>query len=133
MADGVNAVNALNNMDAKSRKLVERNLGHLNITGTDTSFITGKKGKANLKALKNLPESMEIDLDALAKLDDKTIKRYSQLAMVMGPVAIKSIGDPAELTKLTDSSFKSIVTIATYLGERARGAGQVFNFKGNLF
>lgn len=132
MADGVNAVNALNNMDAKSKKLVERNLGHLNITGTDISFITGKKGKANLKALKNLPESMEIDLDKLAKLDDKTIKRYSQLAMVMGPVAIKSIGDPAELAKLTDSSFKSIVTIATYLGERARGTGQVFNFKGNL-
>ena len=132
MTDGVNAVNALNNMDAKSRKLVQRNLSHLNITGTDTSFITGKKGKANLKALKNLPESMEIDLDKLAKLDDKTIKRYSQLAMVMGPVAIKSIGDPSELSKLTDSSFKSIVTIATYLGEKTRGTGQVFNFKENL-
>ena len=117
MGVATQSVMAINNIDAKSQKLINKNLSHLKITGTDTSFITGKKGRANLKALKNLPENMEIDLDRLAKLDTKTIKRYSQLAMVMGPIAIKSIGDPSALApeNLAEGAFKSIVKIAIYL------------------
>ena len=119
MAVATQSVMAINNIDAKSQKLIEKNLSHLKITGSKTDFITGngKKNRQNLKALKAMPKSMEIDLDVLSKLSTKTIKRYSQLAMVMGPIAIKSIGDPSALApeKLADGAFASIVKIATYL------------------
>lgn len=119
MGVATQSVMAINNIDAKSQKLIEKNLSHLKITGTKTDFITGngKKNRQNLKALKAMPKGMEIDLDVLSKLSTKTIKRYSQLAMVMGPLAIKSIGDPSALTpeKLADGAFASIVKIATYL------------------
>lgn len=119
MAVATQSVMAINNIDAKSQKLIEKNLSHLKITGTKTDFITGngKKNRQNLKALKAMPKGMEIDLDQLSKLSTKTIKRYSQLAMVMGPIAIKSIGDPSALApeKLADGAFASIVKIATYL------------------
>ena len=119
MAVTTQSVMAINNIDAKSQKLIEKNLSHLKITGTKTDFITGngKKNRQNLKALKAMPKGMEIDLDVLSKLSTKTIKRYSQLAMVMGPIAIKSIGDPSALApeKLADGAFASIVKIATYL------------------
>ena len=119
MGVATQSVMALNNIDAKSQKVINKNLSHLKITGTNTDFITGngKKNKQNLKALKALPESMEIDLDQLSKLDTKTIKRYSQLAMVLGPIAIKSIGDPSALApeKIADGAFESLIKIATYL------------------
>ena len=119
MAVATQSVMAINNIDAKSQKLIEKNLSHLKITGSKTDFITGngKKNRQNLKALKAMPKGMEIDLDVLSKLSTKTIKRYSQLAMVMGPIAIKSIGDPSALApeKLADGAFASIVKIATYL------------------
>ena len=113
------SVMAINNIDSRSQKLIEKNLSHLKITGSKTDFITGngKKNRQNLKAIKAMPKGMEIDLDQLSKLSTKTIKRYSQLAMVMGPIAIKSIGDPSALApeKLADGAFASIVKIATYL------------------
>lgn len=119
MGVATQSVMALNNIDAKSQKVINKNLSHLKITGTNTGFITGngRKNKQNLKALKALPESMEIDLDQLSKLDTKTIKRYSQLAMVLGPIAIKSIGDPSALApeKIADGAFESLIKIATYL------------------
>lgn len=119
MGVATQSVMAINNIDAKSQKLIEKNLSHLKITGTKTDFITGngKKNRQNLKALKAMPKGMEIDLDVLSKLSTKTIKRYSQLAMVMGPIAIKSISDPSALApeKLADGAFASIVKIATYL------------------
>lgn len=119
MGVATQSVMAINNIDAKSQKLIEKNLSHLKITGTKTDFITGngKKNRQNLKALKAMPKGMEIDLDQLSNLSTKTIKRYSQLAMVMGPIAIKSIGDPSALApeKLADGAFASIVKIATYL------------------
>ena len=119
MGVATQSVMAINNIDAKSQKLIEKNLSHLKITGTKTDFITGngKKNRQNLKALKAMPKGMEIDLDVLSNLSTKTIKRYSQLAMVMGPIAIKSIGDPSALApeKLADGAFASIVKIATYL------------------
>jgi membrane protein len=119
MAVAAQSVMAINNIDAKSQKLIEKDLSHLKITGSKTDFITGngKKNRQNLKALKAMPKGMEIDLDILSKLSTKTIKRYSQLAMVMGPIAIKSIGDPSALApeKLADGAFASIVKIATYL------------------
>lgn len=119
MAIATQSVMAINNIDAKSQKLIEKNLSHLKITGSKTDFITGngKKNRQNLKALKAMPKGMEIDLDVLSKLSTKTIKRYSQLAMVMGPIAIKSIGDPSALApeKLADGAFASIVKIAIYL------------------
>ena len=119
MGVATQSVMALNDIDAKSQKVINKNLSHLKITGTNTDFITGngRKNKQNLKALKALPESMEIDLDQLSKLDTKTIKRYSQLAMVLGPIAIKSIGDPSALApeNLADGAFESIIKIATYL------------------
>ena len=119
MGIATQSVMALNNIDAKSQKVINKNLSHLKITGTNTDFITGngRKNKQNLKALKALPESMEIDLDQLSKLDTKTIKRYSQLAMVLGPIAIKSIGDPSALApeKIADGAFESLIKIATYL------------------
>lgn len=119
MGVATQSVMALNDIDAKSQKVINKNLSHLKITGTNTDFITGngRKNKQNLKALKALPESMEIDLDQLSKLDTKTIKRYSQLAMVLGPIAIKSIGDPSALApeKIADGAFESLIKIATYL------------------
>ena len=119
MGVATQSVMAINNIDAKSQKLIEKNLSHLKITGSKTDFITGngKKNRQNLKALKAMPKGMEIDLDQLSNLSTKTIKRYSQLAMVMGPIAIKSIGDPSALApeKLADGAFASIVKIATYL------------------
>lgn len=119
MGVATQSVMALNNIDAKSQNVINKNLSHLKITGTNTDFITGngRKNKQNLKALKALPESMEIDLDQLSKLDTKTIKRYSQLAMVLGPIAIKSIGDPSALApeKIADGAFESLIKIATYL------------------
>ena len=119
MAVATQSVMAINNIDSRSQKLIEKNLSHLKITGSKTDFITGngKKNRQNLKALKAMPKGMEIDLDVLSKLSTKTIKRYSQLAMVMGPLAIKSIGDPSALApeKLADGAFASIVKIATYL------------------
>jgi membrane protein len=119
MGVATQSVMAINNIDSRSQKLIEKNLSHLKITGSKTDFITGngKKNRQNLKALKAMPKGMEIDLDVLSKLSTKTIKRYSQLAMVMGPIAIKSIGDPSALApeKLADGAFASIVKIATYL------------------
>lgn len=117
-------------VDSDSRRFIKKNLGHLDVTGNNTSFITGKKNRKNLNALKKLPEGTKIDLDALSKLSTKTLKRYSQLAMVMGPTAIQSIGDPAALApeKIADGAFKSLVKIATYLGRHDKD----FNFKSPL-
>ena len=117
-------------VDSDSRRFIKKNLGHLDVTGNNTSFITGKKNRRNLNALKKLPEGTKIDLDALSKLSTKTLKRYSQLAMVMGPTAIQSIGDPAALApeKIADGAFKSLVKIATYLGRHDKE----FNFKSPL-
>lgn len=114
-------------IEADKRQLIKQHLGHLNVTGNDSSFLSGKKNKGKLNAIKKLPEGTKIDLDVLSKLSTKTIKRYSQLAMVMGPIAIQSIGDPSELApeKITDGAFKSLVKIATYLGRH----GKDFNFK----
>ena len=117
-------------VDSDSRRFINQNLGHLDITGNNASFIMGKKNKRKLNALKKLPEGTKIDLDALSKLSTKTLKRYSQLAMVMGPTAIQSIGDPAALApeKIADGAFKSLVKIATYLGRHDKE----FNFKSPL-
>ena len=117
-------------VDSDSRRFIKKNLGHLDVTGNNTSFITGKKNRRNLNALKKLPEGTKIDLDALSKLSTKTLKRYSQLAMVMGPTAIQSIGDPSALApeKIADGAFKSLVKIATYLGRHDKE----FNFKSPL-
>lgn len=117
-------------VDSDSRRFVNQNLGHLDVTGNNASFIMGKKNRKNLNALKKLPEGTKIDLDALSKLSTKTLKRYSQLAMVMGPTAIQSIGDPAALApeKIADGAFKSLVKIATYLGRHDKD----FNFKSPL-
>lgn len=111
--------NALKKSYLNNQKLIDNNFGHLKVSGSvmSASSFTGKGNKSKLAALKALPESMEINLDQLAKLDTKTIKRYSQLAMVMGPMAIKSIGDPSALApeNLADGAFESIIKIATYL------------------
>ena len=117
-------------VDSDSRRFVNQNLGHLDVTGNNTSFITGRKNRNNLRALKKLPEGTKIDLDALSKLSTKTLKRYSQLAMVMGPTAIQSIGDPSALApeKIADGAFKSLVKIATYLGRHDKE----FNFRSPL-
>lgn len=117
-------------VDSDSRRFVNQNLSHLDVTGNNASFIMGKKNKRKLNALKKLPEGTKIDLDALSKLSTKTLKRYSQLAMVMGPTAIQSIGDPAALApeKIADGAFKSLVKIATYLGRHDKD----FNFKSPL-
>ena len=117
-------------VDSDSRRFINQNLGHLDVTGNNASFIMGKKNKRKLNALKKLPEGTKIDLDALSKLSTKTLKRYSQLAMVMGPTAIQSIGDPAALApeKIADGAFKSLVKIATYLGRHDKE----FNFKSPL-
>lgn len=117
-------------VDSDSRRFINQNLGHLDITGNNASFIMGKKNKRKLNALKKLPEGTKIDLDTLSKLSTKTLKRYSQLAMVMGPTAIQSIGDPAALApeKIADGAFKSLVKIATYLGRHDKD----FNFKSPL-
>lgn len=117
-------------VDSDSRRFIKKNLGHLDVTGNNTSFITGKKNRRNLNALKKLPEGTKIDLDALSKLSTKTLKRYSQLAMVMGPTAIQSIGDPSALApeKIADGAFKSLIKIATYLGRHDKE----FNFKSPL-
>ena len=117
-------------VDSDSRRFVNQNLGHLDVIGNNASFIMGKKNKRKLNALKKLPEGTKIDLDALSKLSTKTLKRYSQLAMVMGPTAIQSIGDPAALApeKIADGAFKSLVKIATYLGRHDKD----FNFKSPL-
>lgn len=117
-------------VDSDSRRFINQNLSHLDVTGNNASFIMGKKNKRKLNALKKLPEGTKIDLDALSKLSTKTLKRYSQLAMVMGPTAIQSIGDPAALApeKIADGAFKSLVKIATYLGRHDKD----FNFKSPL-
>lgn len=111
--------NALKKSYLNNQKLIDNNFSHLKVSGSvmSASSFTGKGNKSRLAALKALPESMEINLDQLAKLDTKTIKRYSQLAMVMGPIAIKSIGDPSALApeNLADGAFESIIKIATYL------------------
>ena len=111
--------NALNKSYFNNQKLIDNNFGHLKVSGSvmSASSFTGKGNKSRLAALKALPQDMEINLDQLAKLDTKTIERYSQLALVMGPMAIKSIGDPSALAreKLTDSAFMSLIKIATYM------------------
>lgn len=111
--------NALKKSYLNNQKLIDNNFGHLKVSGSvmSASSFTGKGNKSKLAALKALPQDMEINLDQLAKLDTKTIKRYSQLAMVMGPIAIKSIGDPSALApeNLADGAFESIIKIATYL------------------
>ena len=111
--------NALKKSYLNNQKLIDNNFGHLKVSGSvmSASSFTGKGNKNRLAALKALPQDMEINLDQLAKLDTKTIERYSQLALVMGPMAIKSIGDPSALAreKLTDSAFMSLIKIATYM------------------
>ena len=111
--------NALKKSYLNNQKTIDNNFKHLKVSGSvmSASSFTGKGNKKRLAALKALPADMEINLDQLAKLDTKTIERYSQLAMVMGPMAIKSIGDPSALAreKLTDSAFMSLIKIATYL------------------
>ena len=111
--------NALKKSYLNNQKTINDNFNHLKVSGNvmSASSFTGKGNKNRLAALKALPADMEINLDQLAKLDTKTIERYSQLAMVMGPMAIKSIGDPSALAreKLTDSAFMSLIKIATYL------------------
>lgn len=111
--------NALKKSYLNNQKVIDNNFSHLKVSGSvmSASSFTGKGNKNRLAALKALPKDMEINLDQLAKLDTKTIERYSQLAMVMGPMAIKSIGDPSALAreKLTDSAFMSLIKIATYM------------------
>ena len=111
--------NALKKSYLNNQKIIDNNFSHLKVSGSvmSASSFTGKGNKNKLAALKALPQDMEINLDQLAKLDTKTIERYSQLAMVMGPMAIKSIGDPSALAreKLTDSAFMSLIKIATYM------------------
>ena len=111
--------NALKKSYLNNQKIIDNNFSHLKVSGSvmSASSFTGKGNKSRLAALKALPESMEIDLDQLSKLDTKTIKRYSQLAMVLGPIAIKSIGDPSALApeKIADGAFESLIKIATYL------------------
>ena len=111
--------NALKKSYLNNQKIIDNNFSHLKVSGSvmSASSFTGKGNKNKLAALKALPKDMEINLDQLAKLDTKTIERYSQLAMVMGPMAIKSIGDPSALAreKLTDSAFMSLIKIATYM------------------
>lgn len=111
--------NALKKSYLNNQKIIDNNFSHLKVSGSvmSASSFTGKGNKNRLAALKALPKDMEINLDQLAKLDTKTIERYSQLAMVMGPMAIKSIGDPSALAreKLTDSAFMSLIKIATYM------------------
>lgn len=111
--------NALKKSYLNNQKIIDNNFSHLKVSGSvmSASSFTGKDNKSRLAALKALPQDMEINLDQLAKLDTKTIERYSQLAMVMGPMAIKSIGDPSALAreKLTDSAFMSLIKIATYM------------------
>lgn len=52
MAVATQSVMAINNIDDKSQKLIEKNLSHLKITGSKTDFITGngKKNRQNLKS-----------------------------------------------------------------------------------
>lgn len=119
-------------VDDKSKNIMDSKLGHLKINGKDTSIFTGKDNKGVLESLSNLPADTVIDLDELAKLDAKTIERYSKLAVIMGPLAIKSIGAPKNLAKLTDSSFKSITVIAEFLSKKAKEAGGTFTFRNNL-
>ena len=111
--------NALKKSYLNNQKVIDNNFSHLKVSGSvmSASSFTGKGNKSRLAALKALPKDMEINLDQLAKLDTKTIERYSQLALVMGPMAIKSIGDPSALAreKLTDSAFMSLIKIATYM------------------
>lgn len=111
--------NALKKSYLNNQKIIDNNFSHLKVSGSvmSASSFTGKGNKSRLADLKALPQDMEINLDQLAKLDTKTIERYSQLAMVMGPMAIKSIGDPSALAreKLTDSAFMSLIKIATYM------------------
>ena len=111
--------NALKKSYLNNQKIIDNNFSHLKVSGSvmSASSFTGKGNKSRLAALKALPKDMEINLDQLAKLDTKTIERYSQLALVMGPMAIKSIGDPSALAreKLTDSAFMSLIKIATYM------------------
>ena len=111
--------NALKKSYLNNQKVIDNNFSHLKVSGSvmSASSFTGKGNKSRLAALKALPQDMEINLDQLAKLDTKTIERYSQLALVMGPMAIKSIGDPSALAreKLTDSAFMSLIKIATYM------------------
>lgn len=111
--------NALKKSYLNNQKVIDNNFSHLKVSGSvmSASSFTGKGNKNRLAALKALPQDMEINLDQLAKLDTKTIERYSQLALVMGPMAIKSIGDPSALAreKLTDSAFMSLIKIATYM------------------
>ena len=111
--------NALKKSYLNNQKVIDNNFSHLKVSGSvmSASSFTGKSNKNRLAALKALPQDMEINLDQLAKLDTKTIERYSQLALVMGPMAIKSIGDPSALAreKLTDSAFMSLIKIATYM------------------
>lgn len=111
--------NALKKSYLNNQKIIDNNFSHLKVSGSvmSASSFTGKGNKSRLAALKALPQDMEINLDQLAKLDTKTIERYSQLALVMGPMAIKSIGDPSALAreKLTDSAFMSLIKIATYM------------------
>lgn len=110
---------ALKKSYLNNQKVIDNNFSHLKVSGSvmSASSFTGKGNKSRLAALKALPQDMEINLDQLAKLDTKTIERYSQLALVMGPMAIKSIGDPSALAreKLTDSAFMSLIKIATYM------------------
>lgn len=111
--------NALKKSYLNNQKVIDNNFSHLKVSGSvmSASSFTGKGNKNKLAALKALPQDMEINLDQLAKLDTKTIERYSKLALVMGPMAIKSIGDPSALAreKLTDSAFMSLIKIATYM------------------
>lgn len=111
--------NALKKSYLNNQKIIDNNFSHLKVSGSvmSASSFTGKGNNNRLAALKALPQDMEINLDQLAKLDTKTIERYSQLALVMGPMAIKSIGDPSALAreKLTDSAFMSLIKIATYM------------------
>lgn len=111
--------NALKKSYLNNQKVIDNNFSHLKVSGSvmSASSFTGKGNKSRLAALKALPKDMEINLDQLAKLDTKTIERYSQLSLVMGPMAIKSIGDPSALAreKLTDSAFMSLIKIATYM------------------
>lgn len=111
--------NALKKSYLNNQKIIDNSFSHLKVSGNvmSASSFTGKGNKSRLAALKALPQDMEINLDQLAKLDTKTIERYSQLALVMGPMAIKSIGDPSALAreKLTDSAFMSLIKIATYM------------------
>lgn len=128
----VNSTLAQNRLDWNNKPTVDKTIGHLKYTGTETNFFTGKKNKGVREALKNMPKDMEIDLDVLAKMSKTGIKRYSELAMVMGPGAIKSIGDPSKLEKMSNGSFKSIIKIATYMTNAAKSAKKTFVFKDDI-